>query len=54
MSLQKTACCQVFGDDEKKYREKIDQDTNFTYLVKSADIDKAQIIKDLAIDGVGF
>lgn len=45
---------QVFGDDEKKYREKIDQDTNFAYLVKSADTDKAQIIKDLAIDGVGF
>ena len=44
----------VFGDDEKVYREKIDQDTNFAYLVKSADVDKAQEIKDLAIDGVGF
>lgn len=48
------ALAQVFGDDEKTYREKIDQDTNFAYLVKSADTDKAQKIKDFAIDGVGF
>ncbi len=48
------ALAQVFGDDEKVYREKIEQDTNFAYLVKSADVDQAQKIKDLAIDGVGF
>lgn len=46
------ALAQIFGGDAKTYREKIDKDTNFVYLVKNADTDKAQKIKDLGIEGV--
>lgn len=45
---------QVFGSEEKKYLEKINQDENFAYLYKGADADQAEKIKNLDIEGVGF
>ncbi len=45
---------QVFGGEAGDYRSKIEQDTNFVYLRKSADTDAADKIKALNIEGVGF
>lgn len=45
---------QTFDGDAAEYREKITSDQNFVYLYRKADEDKANVINDLGIEGVGL
>lgn len=48
------ALVDAFGGKEQDYKDKIQQDTNFVYLYRAADVDKVDAIRNLNIDGVGF
>lgn len=45
---------QACGGEAQDYRDMIQQDTNFVYLVKGADEDQMKAIKDLQIDGFDY
>lgn len=48
------ALADTFGGEEQDYKDKITQDTNFVYLYRAAEVDAAEAIRSLDIEGVGF
>ncbi|WP_251198330.1 peptidoglycan D,D-transpeptidase FtsI family protein [Anaerotardibacter muris] len=48
------ALVQACGGDAQEYRDKIEQNTNFVYLVKGVDEDQLKKIKDLKIEGFDY
>ncbi len=48
------ALVETFGGEEDEYKEKITSDQNFVYLYRKAEEDKANVIDDLGIEGVGL
>ena len=48
------ALVQACGGDAQEYRDKIEQDTNFVYLVKGVDEDQLKILKDAKIEGFDY
>jgi cell division protein FtsI (penicillin-binding protein 3) len=45
---------QACGGDANEYREKIEQNTNFVYLVKGVDEEQLNKVKELQIDGFDY
>ena len=49
-----TGLAKACGGDPEEYRNKIEQDTNFVYLVKGVDEEQMKAVKDLGIDGFDY